>query len=439
MKSHLAYKFRLYPSPNQIRELGSQLETLRHVYNAALAYWRDLYATEKRSPKGNELYKVFSTLRNLQIADQKAGGCGPHWLTRIAAVPLRDTLKRCEVAFKNFFRRVKQKSTKVGYPRFKSYGRLTSIPFDNYGSGCVVRDMISGRPHAANLALNKWGYRLDVFGVGRIRICAHRELKGKIKTACVQREGDGQWYVVLVTEQDANSVTPSASPPVGVDVGLEHFLTTSDGQHETNPRHLKSKLKELRRMQRAASRKSERAKKEKRKFRDSKNLQRDFRRVAKLHARVRRLRREHHYQVANRLVGRYGTICVESLNVANMVRNGKLSRAIADAGWSGFVTILKHKAVKAGVGVVEVDPSGTSQTCPQCGGEVRKKLKDRKHCCPHCGYTTHRDHAAAQVILARGLVVTGTGKSPVQQNVAVAPRAGRTIPSRSRCAVQRSP
>lgn len=411
--AHTAYKFRLYPNATQAQALDSQLETLRHVYNAALAYWRDLYAEEKRAPKSNELYKVFSTLRNLQIADLRDGGAGPHWLARVSSIAMRDTCVRVKKAFDNFFRRVKQKAGKVGYPRFKGYGRLTSIPFENYGSGCTLRGA-AGAALKANVPLARKGYRLDVFGAGRIKVIAHRAVVGTIKTACVERDVDGKWYVVLVAQGPDVTPEPKIGPAVGIDVGLEHFLTTSDGTHVANPRLLKGQLKTLRRLQRSSSRKIEAAKKRKAKFRECKNLQKSFRKVSKLHVRVRNLRKEQHHQVANRLVRECGTVCVEKLNVRGMVRFGKLSRAVSDAGWSAFLTVLKHKAVKAGVRFVEVDASGTSQTCPECGAVAKKTLSQRRHACP-CGYETQRDHAAARVILARGTNGGGPLPAAVEQ------------------------
>lgn len=409
--SHLAYKFRLNPNATQAKLLESSLETLRQVYNTALGYWRDLYAEEKRSPKRGELNKLIISYRRLQLADQKAGGAGPHWLTHVSAVAIRDTCKRVEVAFDNFFRRVKQKAAKVGYPRFKKYGRLTSIPFDNYiGGGCTLRDG-KGQAVTKDVPLARKGYRLDVFGVGRIKVTAHRAIVGTIKTVCVERDVDGKWYVVLVAQQPDVKPEPSTLPPVGIDMGLEHFLTTSDGRHEPNPRILKGGLKKLRRIQRASSRKMEAAKKRKAKFRECKNLKKSFQKVAKLHVRVRNLRKEHHHQVANRLVRECGTVCAEKLNIRGMVRNGKLSRAIQDAAWGGFLIVLKHKAVKCGVQFVEVDASGTSQTCPQCGAVAKKKLSQRRHVCP-CGLDIQRDHASALVILARGTGSNGGGSPP---------------------------
>lgn len=417
--AHLAYKFRLYPTAAQDLRLREQLETLRQVYNTALQYRKDLYAEEKRAPKSNELYKVFAHLRNLQIADQKSGGAGPHWLTGVGAVALRDTIKRVDAAYENFFRRLKQKAAKVGFPRFKGYGRLTSIPFDNYAKGCTLRDA-SGKALLKAVPAAKKGYRLDVFGAGRIKIVAHRAIEGTIKTACVERDVDGKWYVVLVAQVADETPAQKEGPAVGIDVGLESFLTTSDGEHVANPKYLRTQLKELRRKQRAASRKMERAKRAKVKFRECRNLQKAHRDVAKLHVKVRNQRKEHHHQVANALVSRYATVCAENLNVRGMLKNGKLARAISDAGWSAFLTTLDHKAKRAGVKFVKVSAGGTSQTCPECGAVKKKALSERRHRCP-CGYETHRDHAAARVILARGL--GGAGQVPVGANPDVMPAA----------------
>lgn len=426
--AHTAYKFRLTPTADQTRELLSQLETLRQVFNAGLAYWRELYAAEGRSPKANELYKAVCTLRNLQLADQKAGGAGPHWLTRVAAVAIRDTLKRVKKAYDGFFRRLKAKDAKAGFPRFKSYGRLSSIPFENYASGCVLRGP-DGKAVRGDCPAARHGYRLDLFGVGRVKVLAHRPVVGVIKTVSVLREPDGKWYVVLVAQQPDADVPQKVGPAVGVDVGLEHFLTTSDGDHEPNPKYLKANLKALRRLQRAAARKVLVAKKAKRKFRECKNLQRSFTQTARLHVRIRNLRKEHHHQVANRLVRRYATVCVENLNVHGMLRLGKLSRAISDAGWAGFLNVLRLKAAKAGVRYVEVDARGTSQACPECGAEVCKGLKDRTHLCPHCGYAAQRDYAAARVILARGVEPNGAGPAPAGHNLGVTPGVPRSFTS----------
>ena len=187
-------------------------------------------------------------------------------------------------------------------------------------------------------------------------------------------------------------------------MGLESFLTTSDGDQEPNPRYQKTALPELRRAQRAVSRKRQ----------GGENRRKSKRKLAKIHARVRRLRKEHHHQVALKLVRRYGLIAAESLNIKGMLKNDRLSRAISDAGWSGFLLTLRAKAESAGVAYVEVDARGTSQRCSRCGATVPKTLSDRWHECSHCGLALHRDENSAKEVLRLGLLAR-TG--PVGLNV----------------------
>ena len=278
---------------------------------------------------------------------------------------------RLDKAFANFFRRVKEKATKVGYPRFKARDRFDSILFPSHGDGIRLT-----------------GNRLRVQHVGMIRVKLHRPVEGEIKTLSLKREA-GKWYVVASCDLGDVKVEPSALPPVGIDVGLESFLTTSNGTHEPNPRYLKTALPELRCAGRAVARKQK----------GGTNRRKAVRRLQKVHVRVKNLRREHHYQVACRLVLAYGLIAVESLNIHGMLRSHRFSRAISDAGWSGFLSVLRCQAEKAGASFVEVDPRGTSQECSGCGQEVRKDLSVRKHNCPHCGLSIHRDHNAALNIL----------------------------------------
>jgi putative transposase len=117
------------------------------------------------------------------------------------------------------------------------------------------------------------------------------------------------------------------------------------------------------------------------------------------------------------LVRRYGLVAVESLNIRGMLKNDRLARSISDAGWSGFLLTLRSKAESAGVVYVEVNARGTSQQCSGCGIEVRKELSVRRHDCPHCGISLHRDENAARNILARGLLAR---TEPVGGNVRVA-------------------
>ena len=159
--------------------------------------------------------------------------------------------------------------------------------------------------------------------------------------------------------------------------------------------------------------------------------------MAKAHARVARLRREHHHQVALKLVRRYGLIAVESLNIRGMLKNGRLARSISDAAWAGFLLTLRSKAESAGVAFVEVNARGTSQGCAAYGHEVPKELSDRWHACEHCGLSRNRDENAARNILARGLLArNGPAELKVGQQV---PACSEKKPSPSRDGVITQP
>lgn len=400
----------MYPTASQELLLNEYLETLRHIYNSVVSIRIDAYEFENRIPSDTEIYRALAAVRNSQLADKKAGGSGPHWWVRVPACVLRDMSMRVKKAFQNFFRRVREKVASPGYPKFRRCGEMTCIPFDSCNplqSGFKLRSRLTGRAIYADAPVGRNGYIVDLFGVGRIKVLVHRDIRGTIKTAEIKRECDGRWYVIVTTKFDGETANPSSLPAVGIDVGLQHFITTSDGEHVSNPRFLKNNLKRFRRVQRASSRKLMRAKAEGRPIASAKNFQKSKLPVSILSIRVRNLRREFHYRESHRLVKRYGIICVESFNLQGLLRGGNLSRAIGDAGWGGFIRILKRVADKFGVKVVEVAAHGTSQECPQCGNVVKKTLKQRIHDCQKCGIKIQRDHAAAVVILQRGSVLIG--------------------------------
>ena len=157
------------------------------------------------------------------------------------------------------------------------------------------------------------------------------------------------------------TIEPSDNPAVGIDVGLESFLTTPRVEPEPNPRYLKDALPEL--AAKAADLSPARG-------RAARTAARRSSEVAKVHARVRNLRREHHHQVALKLVRRYGLIAVESLSIRDMLGNDRLARAISDVAWGNFLLTLRSKAESAGVAFVEVNARGTSQCCSRCGAVV---------------------------------------------------------------------
>jgi putative transposase len=292
-------------------------------------------------------------------------------------------MRRLDKAFTAFFRRIKT-GAKPGYPRFKNADLFSSIEFPTHGDGVRLT-----------------GNKLRIQHVGTVRVCLHRPLpdNAEVRTLTVTREA-GKWHLEVCVRLPDKDALQSSLPAVGLDVGIEHFVTTSDGEHVPNPRYLKTSLPELRRSQRALSRKKL----------CGKNRAKAKVRVRRLHARVRNQRSDHRHKTSLDLVRRYGYIAVESLNVEGMVRNRRLSRAISDVAWSAFIATLAHKAESAGAQVAKVPPQGTSQECSCCGKLVPKKLSERRHDCPFCGLSLQRDVNAARNILARAFALPGSGK-----------------------------
>jgi putative transposase len=299
------------------------------------------------------------------------------WFAAINFSSAQATLRRLDKAFANFFRRVKA-GEEPGYPRFKGRDRFNSVLFPSHGDGIRLK-----------------GNKLRVQHVGTIRVCLHREVEGNIKTLSIKREAD-KWFLVVTSDMGAAATVGNILPSVGLDVGLTHFVTTSEGEEIDNPRYLKEELPELRRAQRSVSRKKK----------GGRNRQKAKRRVARIHARVANCRREHQHKVSNDLLSRYGKIAVESLNVQGMVKNDRLARAISDVAWSSFVAVLTHKAERAGGKVVQVAPNNTSQLCSACDAKVPKTLGVRVHRCG-CGLVLDRDENAARNILERAWPGTG--------------------------------
>jgi len=374
-----AFKFRLYPSSNQARELGIMVETHRRLYNAALEQRKLAYETRGISLN---YYAQANQLKDLRADDP--------YQARTNFSSEQATLRRLDTSYQNFFRRRKQGSRTPGFPRFKGRDHFDSVTFPTYGDGIRLKDN-----------------RLRVQHVGAIHTKVHRAVEGTVKTASIKRESD-KWFVVLSCDLGDVVVPPSTLPAGGIDVGLEVFLTTSDGQRIENPRYLKAEIPQLRRLQRATSRKN----------RGGRNRRKASRRVRVLHARVRNLRHEHHHQTALFLIRLYGLIGVEGLRVSNMLKNHSLARAISDAGWAGFVNVLRCKAERAGAEVVAVNPAWTSQECSGCGVVVAKELAERWHTCPHCGLSLHRDENAARNILARVLLAR-TGPTDLKSDSAL--------------------
>jgi putative transposase len=217
----------------------------------------------------------------------------------------------------------------------------------------------------------------------------HRPLGGQVKTVSIKRDGD-QWYVCFSCEVAASPL-PETDTATGIDLGLLHFATLSDGTTMENPRHLRRGLKKLKRAQQQLARARQ----------GSHRRARAKGRVARLHRKVRNQRADFCHKAARQVVNTYGTLVFEDLAVRNMGQNHCLALSISDAGWGQFIQFCSDKAASAGRRVLFVDPRYTSQVCSGCGAIARKELSERWHSCP-CGCELDRDHNAAINILRLG-------------------------------------
>jgi putative transposase len=358
-----SFKYRLYPNRSQSEVLDTMLESHRRLYNLALRDRRHVYEAEKRSVSYGEQSARFKETRKV--------------LPRFAALNFSSaqaTLRRLDKAFKAFFRRVKSGDA-PGYPRIKSEGRFRTVEFASYGDGCRLKD----------------NGRLYLQHVGHVKVKLHRSVEGTIKTVSVKRSC-GKWYVIFSCDLGDAPEATGDGPAVGIDLGLESFLVTSDGKSVESPRYYRESQKKLRKAQRSISRKKK----------GSNRRRKAQEKVARLHEKTANQRRDFHHKQARKLVDTHGLIVHEALNIKGIART-RLAKSTHDAGWASFLNILSYKAEEAGTRVVAVNPRNTTQACSSCGAmpEVKKTLSDRTHVCP-CGYTDDRDVNAALNILSLG-------------------------------------
>jgi len=286
---------------------------------------------------------------------------------------LQDVLQRLDRAFDAFFRRIKSKAEKAGFPRFRGKNRYDSFTLKQAGY------KIEGR-------------YLYITGVGRFKLFLSRPIEGDVKTVTIRRTSSGKWFVCFSCDNVPVKEIPEAIAEVGIDVGIKEFLVDSTGRSVENPKFFRHSERILRRRQRALARK----------IRGSRRRAKAKILVAKAHEKITNQRKDFLHKIANFYIAGYQIIYVEDLNIKGMVKNRHLSKSIADASWNKFFEFLFYKAEEAGRKVLKVNPRNTSQICSRCGEMVKKSLFVRVHACPFCGLVIDRDENAAINIKSRG-------------------------------------
>ncbi|MBO4271836.1 transposase [Microbispora triticiradicis] len=381
--------FLLRPTRHQRIALAACLEDHRQLYNAALEHRRTAYRMAGVSVGYGD---QSGELKHIRADDPDGQG-------RWSFSSQQATLRRLERAFAAFFRRVKA-GDKPGFPRFKGRGWFGTVEWPKDGDGCRW-DSQPEHPTATYVRLQ---------GVGHVRVHRHRPVRGRVKTIAVKREGD-RWYVVVACDEVPPGPLPATDAAVGLDMGVASLVTTSDGEHLANPRHLAASADKLAAAQRDLARKK----------RGSHRRRKTVARVSAQHAKVRRQRLDGAHKVALGLVGAYGVIVHEDLRIVNTTRSASgtieapgrnvaakagLNRSILDAGWGVFLRVLAHKAESAGRELIAVNPADTSRTCARCGHVAKENRHTQaKFACTACGHTAHADVNAATNILRAGLAL----------------------------------
>ena len=354
------FKYRLYPTRKQIEFIDSQIELHRQLYNSALEHRIVCYKNFKHNVGYNE---QATSLKSLREIDERFTECN--------FSSLQQTLRRLDKAYKAFFSRIK-KGEKAGFPRFRGKDRFDTIQYGSFGDGCSIKN-------------NK----LRLQNIGEVKVKWHRPIEGKIKTIQITRK-NGRYYACFFLDIIPKTL-PKTGKSVGIDVGIESFLVTSDELYIDSPKYFRKSEKKLKTSQQTLSRR----------VKGSTRRQKAKYIVAMTHQKIANQRLDFLHKIARMIVNENDIIVVEKLQIQNMIKNRHLSKSIADAGWGMFLQILKYKAEEAGKRVIEVNPRGTSQECSVCGEIVKKNLSVRIHSCPYCSTVLNRDHNAAINILQK--------------------------------------
>lgn len=357
-----AAKVRIYPDDEQAAFLNAQFGAVRCVFNKALHISRHMYQRHGVS------LKPMRDLKSLLAVAKKSRRY--HWLKEYDSQALQQGVINLDRAFTNFF----QKRAK--FPHFKNkHGKQSSY----HPNGKVLIDAIQ---------LPK---------MKPIKAVIHREIIGKVSSITVSRSATGKYYASILCDDGKEAPTKPhlITSVIGLDMGLSHYVIKSDGGKENNPRFLVRASDNLRRKQKALSRK----------LKGSANRTKARLQVAKCHEHVANARADFQHKLSRSIIDDSQAVIVETLKSANMMKNHKLARSIGDASWHSFILKLDYKAEEAGKHLVRIDQwFASSKTCHCCGHKMSDMpLHKRFWICPVCNVEHDRDINAAINIRQKGI------------------------------------
>ena len=360
----IVIEFKLKGKAQQYRIVDEMIRTAQFVRNKTLKYW-----TENQGVKLVDLYKQCAVMAKEF-----------EWAGKLNSMARQASAERAIFAIGRFFANCKAKKPgKKGYPQFKKHTRSVEYKTSGWSLSTDKRCLTFK----------------DGFAAGKFKLIGNRDLHfytpDEIKRIRVVRRADVYYaqFCINVERKEESIFTGKA---IGIDVGLNHFYTDSDGGTVANPRYLRKSEKALKRLQKRISRKKK----------GSSNRKKAINKLGRKHLKVSRQRKDFAIKTAPGAVKYNDFVAYEDLQVKNMVKNHKLAKSISDAAWSLFAQWLEYFGKVYDKTVIAVAPQYTSQDCSSCGNTVKKTLSTRTHICD-CGTILDRDHNAAKNILTKGL------------------------------------
>jgi putative transposase len=353
-----AFKYRLYPNNEQKTLLNKHFGCSRFVYNWGLETKTKIY---KETQKSVSCVDLLNDLVKLKEKNE--------WLYEVNSQCLQMALRNLDNAYTCFFRERK------GFPNFKNKHGLQSFQ-------CPQKNKVDFEAGT-----------ISIIKVKNIKAKLHRKFNGKIKNVTISRTPTGKYFAsVLVETLDVVKAKekPSRKKAIGIDLGLKHFITLSTGEKVDNPKHLQKSLDKLALFSRRVNRKTN--KESNRRLKAKKKL-------ARLHERVKNQLDDFLHKLSTRLVRENQSICLEDLNIKEMMKNHCLTRSISSASWNKFVNMLQYKSEWYGSNIIQIGRFDLSSKLCSCGVINHDlQLKDRSWTCKECGKLHDRDVLAANNI-----------------------------------------
>jgi putative transposase len=355
----IVLEFKVYAKSTQFKSIDEAIRITQFIRNKALRQWMDAKNSTNKE-NATTLYRLSKTL-----AQQFP------FVTPLNSSARQASTERAWNSIKRFYDKTSE------FPKFQYDNR--SVEFKTSGW---------------ELSNNYKNITFKSCNIGKLQLKGSRNLQNyndsKIQRVRIIKRADG-YYCQFSIKQERILKHEFKGKSIGIDVGLNHFYTDSNGVKIENPRYLRKSENTLKRLQRRVSK----CKKK------SNNRKRARNKLSRKHLKVSRQRKDFAVKIARQVIVNNDFVSIEDLQINNLLKNHKLAKSISDASWGTFIKWLEYFGKISGVTVIKVPPQYTSQKCSKCNNIVKKSLSERTHICS-CGCVLDRDENAAVNILASG-------------------------------------